>query len=293
MRVFILTVLSILLGSVGFAQEESTSTKDFSLSSNKHKFFFFWGYNRSVYAKNDITWKGPGYNFTLSDVEGTDLPQNGFGENYYNPTLFTIPQFNIRVGFFLNDKYAIAAGWDHMKYRTKNGSTARFSGNIDPSVSSHPDISTDYGSLVNGDFATIDNFYLKMEHSDGFNVLNFNLERHDVLYSIFEEKLGLKLVSGIGLGVARPWTNSKTFGIRNDDRPHFSGMGAQVFLAPELMLCKRFFVRTTLQGGFASMWDIAITPKSDKSATHAEQTIWYLERSLVLGYRFQIFKPKS
>ncbi|MFT6165454.1 MAG: hypothetical protein ACJAV5_000297 [Vicingaceae bacterium] len=287
MRFITLFITAILVVHVAVAQEKSPSTKDFSLTSNKHKFFFFWGYNRTDYATSDITWKGPGYNFTLSDVEATDLPQKKFGRNYYNPLLFTIPQFNFRVGFFLNDKYAIAAGWDHMKYRTKAGSTARFSGNVENNVSAS------YGALQNGDEVTIDNSYLRMEHSDGFNVLNLNIERHDLFYSIFEEKVGIKLVSGIGFGVDMPWTNSMTFGRSNDDRPHFSGVGAHVFIAPEFVFYRRFFARTTLQGGFASMWDIATTPKVDKSGTHAEQTIWYLERSLVLGYRFYMFKPKG
>jgi len=286
-RSLILFLTAILVLNVVTAQEEAPSVKDFSLTSNKHKFFFFWGYNRSSYAKSDISWKGPGYNFTLSDVEATDLPQREFTSNYYNPLLFTIPQFNLRVGFFLNDKYAIAAGWDHMKYRTKAGSTASFNGNVESSVSEQ------YGSLQNGDQVIINNDSLKMEHSDGLNVLNFNLERHDVVYSIYEGKVGLKLVSGIGFGVDMPWTNSITFGRNNDDRPHFSGVGAHAFIAPEFVFYRRFFVRTTLQAGFASMWDIAITPKSDQSDTHAEQTIWYLERSLVLGYRFYIFKPRS
>ncbi|MDB4061759.1 hypothetical protein N8371_05245 [Vicingaceae bacterium] len=287
MRLLTLLLTAILAGNVLVAQEKSSLSKDFSLTNNKHKFFFFWGYNRTEYAKSDISWKGPGYVFTLSDVEATDLPQKKFGSNYYNPLLFTIPQFNFRVGFFLNDKYAIAAGWDHMKYRTKQGSSARFSGNVDNSVS------TSYANYEDGDEVTIDNYYVRMEHSDGFNVLNFNLERHDVMYSIFEEKIGVKLVSGIGFGVDMPWTNSMTFGRSNDDRPHFSGVGAHAFIAPEFVFYRCFFARATLQGGFASMWDIAITPKADKSDTHAEQTIWYLERSLVVGYRFYIFAPRS
>ncbi len=287
MKSLTLLVTIVFAFSLALAQEGSPSAKNFSLTNNKHKFFFFWGYNRSAYAKSDITWKGPGYNFTLSDVEATDLSQGKFGPNYYDPSLLTIPQFNFRIGFFLNDKYAIAAGWDHMKYRTKEGSIASFSGNIDNNISSR------YGTLQNGDKIAIDNSYLKMEHSDGLNVLNFNIERHDLIYSLYEEKIGLKLVSGIGFGVDMPWTNSVTFGIKNDDRPHFSGVGAHAFIAPELIFYRRFFARATLQGGFASMWDIAITPKSDKSDTHAEQTIWYLERSLVLGYRFYIFSPKN
>ena len=293
MRLYLTLLLSILLTNTVLGQEDNKLEeikrieKSFSLTDNKHKFFFYWGYNRSSYTKSDITWKGPGYNFTLSDVEATDIKQSGFGPNYYNPLLFTIPQFDIRFGFFINDKYAIGAGWDHMKYRTKDGSQAVFSGSVDANVSS------EYNGYKDGDLVNIDNSYLRMEHSDGLNVLNFNIERHDLIYSLWSEKVGLKLVSGLGFGVAVPWTNSITFGVRNDDRPHFSGVGAHMFIASEFVFYKRFFARTTLQGGMVSMWDIAITPKADKSDTHAEQDIWYLERSLVLGYRFYIFPPRN
>ena len=54
------------------------------------------------------------------------------------------------LGSFINDKYAIGAGWDHMKYRTKHGSQAKFSqATVDPSVSSEYHGHIKDGDLVN------------------------------------------------------------------------------------------------------------------------------------------------
>lgn len=283
MRTFLfLFFLSIAFSS--FSQEEKKAKSKFSLNENKGKFFFYWGYNRTYYAKSDISWKGPGYDFTLSGVEATDLPKK-FSSIYYNPAQITIPQFNFRAGYFINDKYALAIGWDHMKYRSLNGSIATFTGHIDPSVSAS------YSTLQDGDEVAVDNtYFVRMEHSDGFNVININLERHDLLHTLKEDKVALKLVSGAGLGVAMPWTNARVFEDTNDDRIHFSGMGAQFFIAPEILFYKRVFIRATGQFGFASLWDIAITPKSDQSDTHAEQVIYYFEHSVVVGYQFRLFK---
>ncbi|MBL4708618.1 MAG: hypothetical protein JKY48_09300 [Flavobacteriales bacterium] len=283
MRITLLLILSFFSIS-SFSQNEIESNRDFTLTENKGKFFFYWGYNRTKYGKSDITWKGPGYDFTLSDVEATDLPKE-FSSVYYNPAKLTIPQFNLRLGYFINDKYAVAAGWDHMKYRSLHGSIATFKGNIGA------DVSPTYSSLTDGEKVRIDNdSFVRMEHSDGFNVLNLNVERHDLLWSFKDDKIALKLVSGAGLGIAMPWTNSRVFEKTNDDRIHFSGIGAQFFLAPEVLFFKRIFVRATGQFGFANMWDIAITPRTDKSDTHAEQVIYYFERSVVVGYNFKIFK---
>lgn len=268
-----------------FAGEGAPSSSELSLREPKGTFFFFWGYNRSSYAKSDIKLIGPDYNFTLSGVKARDLPKK-FTTEYFNPSKFTIPQFNFRVGYFINDKYAIAGGWDHMKYQTVDGLEVKIDGYIESTAS------VTYAGDYNDQTIRMDhNGLIKMEHSDGLNIVNLNLERHDYLYPLFDEKLAIKLVTGAGLGVAMPWTNSFVFGARNDDRVHFSGLGAQLFIAPEVVFFNRVFARATWQVGFTRLWDIAITPKSDKSNTHAEQSIWYETRSIVVGYRINLIKP--
>jgi hypothetical protein len=210
-----------------------------------------------------------------------------FSSVYFDPTKLTIPQFNFRVGYHLSDKYALAVGWDHMKYRTRSGQPAIITGRIDASASPL------YAGYYNHDKIIMDEWNLvKMEHSDGFNVININLERTDFLYTTKDQNFALSAISGAGAGIAFPWTNSRIFGKRNDDRPKVSGLGAHIYGAAQATVYKRFFLRLTLQGGFQNMWAIATVPKGDNSA-HAEQTIFYYERSLVLGYNFRLFDKKK
>jgi hypothetical protein len=42
----------------------------------------------------------------------------------------TIPQTNLRLGYFINDHYSIAIGVDHMKYVMTQGQTANIKGTI-------------------------------------------------------------------------------------------------------------------------------------------------------------------
>ncbi len=279
----LLFLTSIELIAQGSEENKKMGIRARDIEQQKGNFFFYWGYNRSNYAKSDITLEGPNYNFTLAEAKAKDLPKE-FSSVYFDIGQFTVPQFNIRMGYFLSDKYSIAVGWDHMKYQTIHGSTAILSGSIDASAS----------AKYQGEYDEVrirmnDDELVKMEHSDGFNIVNVNLERSDFIWYSEDQKLALGLISGAGIGIAMPWTNSLVFGKHNDDRPHFSGMGAQAFVALQGTFYKRFFLRFTAQGGFANMWDIAITPRGDHSA-HAEQTIWYFERSLVLGYQFRLWK---
>jgi hypothetical protein len=86
-------LLGLILPTLSIAQEKQPY-------SRKGQGFVYWGYNRSTYTKSDITFIGQGYNFTLHDVVAKDAP-SPLGREYYDPALFSIPQFNIRGGYFL------------------------------------------------------------------------------------------------------------------------------------------------------------------------------------------------
>src|ERR1035437_4032996 len=91
----------------------NTETKE--LFKRKGRFFLFWGYNWSAYSKSDIDLCGDGYDFTITDIVGKDEPVP-LSSTYIKPTTFSVPQYNYRVGYFLNDKTFISIGQDHMKY---------------------------------------------------------------------------------------------------------------------------------------------------------------------------------
>ncbi len=122
MRKIFLTIGALALSaSALFAQENPEigksifKPKNLRTESNKGKFFFFWGYNFSSYAKSDIHFTGPNYDFILHDVKAADRPTK-FGSTYFDPSRLTIPQFNLHFGYYIKDNYSISLGWDHMKY---------------------------------------------------------------------------------------------------------------------------------------------------------------------------------
>ena len=130
----------------------------------KGNFFFFWGWNKEVYTNSDIHFSGNNYDFTLHNVVATDK-QSKFDPNiYFGITNITIPQYNYRIGYYINDHYSISAGFDHMKYVMVNDQSSNIDGSIH--VGSQYD-----GDYHNQDFTIAQNF-LRFEHTDGLNYLN-------------------------------------------------------------------------------------------------------------------------
>ena len=66
-------------------------------------------------SKTNLHFTGPDYDFTFYDIKGSDRPSKP-GWVYLNPTTFTIPQYNFRVGYSLTDRLAVSGGIDHLKY---------------------------------------------------------------------------------------------------------------------------------------------------------------------------------
>ena len=62
-----------------------------------------------------FTFKGENYDFIVTDAVAHDKPK-GWHLDYINPGRMTIPQTNLRIGYFISDHYNISIGLDHMKY---------------------------------------------------------------------------------------------------------------------------------------------------------------------------------
>ena len=82
------------------------------------EWYFSWGYNKEYWAPTDIHVSQPslGNNFTIHGVQGAD--EFSFPE-IFSPSLFG-PQYNIRIGRFINDERTIGVEFslDHTKYTT-------------------------------------------------------------------------------------------------------------------------------------------------------------------------------
>ena len=112
---FLMVVLTFCVFSQYTFSQETVENPEKYTSKNKGKFYIFWGGNRESYSKSDIHFKGADYDFTIYDVTAHDKPK-GWHLDYLNPARMTIPQTNLRIGYFITNHYNISIGVDHMKY---------------------------------------------------------------------------------------------------------------------------------------------------------------------------------
>lgn len=262
-----------------YAQDAVTADK--YTSHNKGKFYIYWGGNRENFTKSDINFRGDGYNFTLHDVEAHDKPK-GWHCDYINPLRMTIPQTNLRIGYFINDHYNVSIGVDHMKYVMYQDKVVNYTGN-------YPDRGN-YGEAIGNGQVLLSEQFLTFEHTDGLNYINTEISRVDDISSkIFKswnsDKVQINLTEGLGVGLLYPKTNAKLLGQQRHDDFHISGYGVSAKAGLNITFFKHYFIQTELKGGYIDMNDIRTT---HNTADRASQHFWFLQRIIAVGGIFRI-----
>ncbi len=247
--------------------------------SKKGQMFVFYGWNRAAFSNSDIRFKGNGYDFQLNNVTAQDRPTK-FGLVYFDPSWFTVTQYNFRIGYFIKDNLALVLGIDHMKYVMDQDQTVNFKGHIsDP----------EYAAMVqNGQVNLADEKFLTFEHTDGLNYENLGLEKYQSI--INKKNVDLVWSYGAGIGVMFPKSNVKLFGNERSDRFHVAGMGTDVRASLNLVLWNHVMVRVEGKAGYINMWDIKTTlnNKPDK----AQQDFVFGQLMAGIGYTFNTKKYK-
>ena len=272
----ILLICGLFLNTFASTQEITSSSNPIE-TSKKGTFYLYWGWNRSLYTNSDISFKGPNYDFTLEKVAATDRQSPLSAEVYLNPGNFTIPQYNFRIGYFLNDNFSISLGADHMKYVMKDYQLVKINGVISNS-----------GTVYDGNYSNADlNMnpqFLKFEHTDGLNYLNVEVRRHHQLFQ--RKSININLSEGGGGGIIMPRTNTTLLGNPRYDQFHLAGYGLAAVAAINITY-KRFFLQTELKGGFIELPSIRTTMFADDKA---KQNFWFVQSNIVLGVLIGPFK---
>jgi hypothetical protein len=254
-------------------------------SSNKGKFFISWGGNRESYSKSDITFKGKDYRFTIKDVSAHDKPK-GWHIDYINPTRITIPQTNIKLGYFISNHYSVSIGVDHMKYVMNRNKTKTLDGFINLPDNEAGSV---YNGVYNNESFFVSEEFLKFEHTNGLNYIYSEFARYDDISSIFNihdtDKIQINITEGVGGGVLYPKSNTTLLSKDRYDEFHFAGYGLSANVGLNFTFCKHFFIQTDLKGGYINMNDIRTTSDTSESAS---QHFWFLQRVVSLGGIFRI-----
>lgn len=290
-----LLLLALLFGKKLAAQNLSTTVTHATIGkslfnnsnqrnfSRKGEWFVHWGWNFSGYDTSDLSFKGPGYDFTLKNITAKDRPSK-LSTDYINPLEITTPQFNFRFGFFIKDNYSISLGWDHMKYVMDIPQTVNVDGYINATVS-NPAIATGaYAGTYNNTPLTVKSDMLTFEHTDGFNYVSTELERYDDIWVAKNQQNMLSMETGLGVGLMIPRTDVKLFGVGENNFWNFAGYGVSLKAGLKFHFTKKFYLQNTTKIGYTNLSAIHTTGRND--IDEASQTIRYIENFTALGFQF-------
>lgn len=192
-------LLLLLISTVFTASAQSKKT------GKKKEFYFSWGYNKEWYTKSTIKINQPslGNKYSFIDIKGHDRP--GWDEGLFTKAL-TIPQYNYRLGLFINKEKGIAIeiNFDHTKFIFSD-QTARVKGKINKKT---------VDTIIN--FRRPDFYYYL---NNGANFLLFNIVKRSHLFKNSNGKLKIDLLSKAGIGPVIPHVENNFFS--NANKPNF------------------------------------------------------------------------
>ena len=280
-KLFIAALVTFSITNSISAQEK-INLQDKYTAHNKGKFFVSWGGNRESYSKSDVNFRGKDYNFTIEDMPAHDKPK-GWHMDYINPSRMTIPQTNLRLGYFFSDHYSVTIGLDHMKYVMYQDRNVKLNGTYPNQVS--------FDELIAGrpDEVLLTEKFLKYEHTDGLNYINTEVSRFDDISALFglpnTDKVQINLTEGIGFGLLYPKTNTTLMGKERHDDFHISGYGTSAKVGLNVTFFKHFYIQGEMKGGYINMQDIRTTKSTEDSAS---QDFFFLQRIIAFGGIFKI-----
>ncbi|MFK8043979.1 MAG: hypothetical protein AB8B72_00690 [Crocinitomicaceae bacterium] len=215
-------------------------------SNQKGAIYFFWGYNRSIYSKSDISFSGPGYDFTVQDATAHDNPVRDF-KTYVNPKTLSVPQFNIRLGYYYKEKYDISFGYDHMKYVMTDNQTALLSGTIDQAANSV--LAGNYNNTP----AVLSPPAIHYENSNGLNYVSLQVQHTNYFYRSKNRKHFLQYRFGLGLGGVVTQTDFVWNNTDNNTDLKISGFGGSLHTGLRADFFNRFFLQTNWSVGYINL----------------------------------------
>jgi hypothetical protein len=282
---FLIIIAFLISTTILIGQEISSEAT--SKPSNKGRMYAFWGWNRAWYTDSDILFKGDNYDFTVKNAKAKDRPTSFSIDPYFHPSRITIPQTNVRIGYFINDKYDISLGYDHMKYVMVQHQTAKVSGDIN------------VGNIYDGHYddtdVKMDYEFLTFEHTDGLNYIDIEFTRNDDVFETFNlnhnfNKIQLNTLVGFGMGLIYPKSNVMLLNGNRQDEFHIAGYGLSAKAGLNLTLFKHFFVRGEAKYGYINMPDIRTTPSaSDKASQH----FFFTQINWSFGFTLYPFKKSK
>ena len=198
-------------------------------SQTKSKFYFSWGYNKEWYADNNIGIKQEslGNDYKFVKTKGIDKP--GWNTGIFNKDL-TIPQYNYRLGYRINEKWGAELNFDHTKYQVPD-QTLHITG-------------TYLGKTIDSTFArTLDN--LTYQLNNGANFFLFNAVRRIKILNSDSAKVNVRLLLKGGIGFVYPHVENTIMGNENERGFQFGGFDSGLEAGLQINFFRRAYLEFT------------------------------------------------
>ncbi|MFD2938031.1 hypothetical protein [Spirosoma flavum] len=253
--------------------QQSFPDKTLKLGKLPGSFYFTWGYNRDWYTKSTIHFRNTttdNYDFTFVNAKAHDRPDL---QDFYKITSLTVPQYNLNVGYFFNDKHdlGIELSWDHLKYIVTDNQVMHVQGQI----RGHQ---IDKDTLVTPDF-------VHLQHTNGNNYLMINLVKRQKLWQ--SKNIQLSAIGKVGAGPLISYTISTILGNSQEGPFRYHGVVAAVSGGLKLDIFRYFFLQTDLQGAWADYTNTKLGADHQGLATHHFYSLQY---KYLFGFNFPLGK---
>jgi len=231
-----------------------------------------WGYNTEWYTQSNIHFKmANGDNFTLHKATAHDKPD--IDAILKKPLDISIPQYNYRLGFYINKKHskAIELNFDHIKYVVTDRQKVRVTGNID-------------GKSVDADSILNPSTFLHLEHTDGGNLLHINYVQQNTILKTADKKRALiNLLWKAGAGINIPRTDFTYRGDRLNNNFHIAGYNISAEAGARYYPFKKIFLEFTGKSGYVKYIN-ALANTTQLKGSRATHGIGYIELIGLIGF---------
>jgi len=231
-----------------------------------------WGYNTEWYTRSNLHFRlSNGSNFTLHNVKAHDSPD--LDAIIESPVEISIPQYNYRIGFYLNKEKtrAIELNFDHAKYIVTDGQKVHVTGTIDD-------------HQVNGDSVLNPNSFLHFEHTDGANWLHINYVQQQALIKTIGTKRNLLTwLWKVGAGINIPRTDFTWRGEKLNNNFHVAGYNISAESGFRFYPFRRFFIEGTAKTGFVQYVNALCNTEAQKG-NRASHNFGYFELIGTFGF---------
>lgn len=231
-----------------------------------------WGYNTEWYTKSNIHFKmANGDNFTLHNAKAHDKPD--MDAILKKPLEVSIPQYNYRMGFYLDKKHhrALELNFDHIKYVVTDEQRVRVSGTIGG-------VKVDADSILNGDR------FLHLEHTDGGNLLHLNyVQQNTLAYTSNKTRPLVTLLWKAGAGINIPRTDFTYRGDQLNNNFHIAGYNVSAEAGARIYPTRKLFLEFTAKSGFVNYVD-ALANTNQLKGSRVNHHFGYVELIGLIGY---------